>query len=317
MANLKKYLTCGFAALGVMAFSGTGALAQPTGRVLYIVPTLDDQAYISQLDAAKKKAEEFPGIEFEFTAGASRNTAPELIAKIEAAVTRGLNAIVIDPGEAGEQLTPALTKAQEEGVAVITNSVPIPTLENAAARVQFNDRDAPRPAGEYMATQLKAGDEIAVLRCFAGNTQMDNRQDGFLDGLEGSGIKVVVTGDAFCDPLKARALMENWITAYPNLKGLYSDTDIALLGAVEALKAANLDLVVIGHDGQTAAVKMILAGDIIDATVIYPYWAFGETAVETAARVLAGEKPGDVAVPIQGIITKENAEQFLKDHPGE
>jgi len=311
-------LLFGLAAMGSLACFPLDALAQrPTGQVLYIVPTLDDQAYISQLDAARKEAGKYPGIKFQFTAGASRNTAPELIAKIESAVTRGLDVIVIDPGEAGEQLTPALEKAQAQGVKVITNSVPIPTLKNAAARIQFDDRAAPRPAGEYMASKLKPGDRIAVLRCYAGNTQMDNRQDGFLDGLQGSGIKVAVTGDAFCDPLKARALMENWLTAFPDLKGLYSDTDIALIGAVEALKRANKDMLVIGHDGQAAAVKMIAAGDIIDATVIYPYWAFGETAVDTAARVLAGEKPGDVAVPIQGIITRDNAAQFLKDHPGD
>lgn len=304
-----------FVLLGPTILGQTGDVAAQTAKVLYIVPTLDDQAYISQLDAARKKAAEYPSIEFEFTAGASRNTAPELIAKIESAVTRGLSAIVIDPGEAGEQLTPALSKAQQAGVAVITNSVPIPTLKDAAARIQFNDRAAPRPAGEFMAANLEAGDKIAVLRCFAGNTQMDNQADGFLDGLKSSNIEVAVTGDAFCDPLKARALMENWLTAFPDLKGLYSDTDIALIGAVEALQAANKDLLVIGHDGQTKAVEMIRDGDIIDATVIYPYWAFGETAVETVARVVAGEKPGDVDVPIQGIVTKDNAAQFLKDHP--
>lgn len=310
-----RLLKLTFALLGSAVLGHSGAASAQTAKVLYVVPTLDDQAYISQLEAARKKASEYPSIEFEFTAGASRNTAPELIAKIESAVTRGLSAIVIDPGEAGEQLTPALSKAQKAGVAVITNSVPIPTLKDAAARIQFDDRAAPRPAGEFMAANLKAGDKIAVLRCYAGNTQMDNRADGFLDGLKDSGIEVAVTGDAFCDPLKARALMENWLTAVPDLKGLYSDTDIALTGAVEALKAENKDLLVIGHDGQTKAVEMIRDGDIIDATVIYPYWAFGETAVETVARVVAGEKPGDVEVPIQGIVDKDNAVQFLKDHP--
>ncbi len=310
-----RLLKLACALLGPVVLGHAGIASAQTAKVLYIVPTLDDQAYISQLEAARKKAAEYPSLEVEFTAGASRNTAPELIAKIESAVTRGLSAIVVDPGEAGEQLTPALSKAQKAGVAVITNSVPIPTLKDAAARIQFDDRAAPRPAGEFMAANLKSGDRIAVLRCYAGNAQMDNRSDGFLDGLAGSGIEVAVTGDAFCDPLKARALMENWLTAFPDIKGLYSDTDIALMGAIEALKSDDKDLLVIGHDGQTKAVEMIRDGDIIDATVIYPYWAFGETAIETVARVVAGENPGDVQVPIQGIIVKDTAAQFLHDHP--
>jgi len=299
-------LSFGFSSLSM-------ATAVAAGSVLYLLPTLDDEAYVSQLAAAKEKAKQFPDVEFDFMAGSSRNVVLDLIAKIETAVARRVKVIVVDPGEAGEQLSPALRKAQSAGVMIVTTSTPIPGLEKAKARIEFNDKAGGVPGGQFMAKQLKAGDEVAIIRCFMGHPQMDARENGFLEGLEGSGVKIVAHGETKCDPAEGRTVMENWITAYPNLKGVLSDTDIALVGAVQAMKAANIDLVVVGYDGQQAVVKMIDEGDIVDATPIYPYWVFGELAVETAARLVAGEEVQEVVpVPVQGLITRENAKDFLK-----
>ncbi len=314
MANIKGYALLAACALSV----GTSPTLAQTGSVLYLVPALTDEYYIGEIEAAKARAKDFSSIEFEFTAaGTNRDPIPEMIARIEAAVTRGVDAIVIDAGEAaGGQIVPALEKAQAAGVKVVVVAVPIPELARPDAQVLFDDHEGALPGGQYIAEKLKSGDKIVFIRCAIGNVQMDARANGLLDGFKGSGIQVVATADAHCDPLEARSHMENWLTAYPDIKGVLSDTDIALVGALEALEASLTDLVVVGHDAQSPVVKRIAERSIVDATVILPNRRFGELGVETAAGLLEGqsfEKP--IIVPPAGIVTQDNVEDFLKENP--
>jgi ribose transport system substrate-binding protein len=289
-----------------------GACArEPTELVLYIVPSFDDEAYVVQLEAAREQAKKHPAIKFKFTAGTSRDVAPEFIAKIESGVARGVKVIVIDAGGSAEQLAPALRKAREAGVHVVLNAHAVPGVD-ADTLIRADHRAGAVPAGKFMATHLAPGDSIAVLRCHAGNAGMDARLAGFTDGLASSGIRIVASGETHCDPAEARKLMENWITAHPELKGVFSDTDIALMGALEAMRAAQRDLVVVGHDGQTPALRMLAAGQIIDATVVYPAGKLGVLAVDTAARILAGDPvPPLVVLPVEGLITRENVQDHL------
>jgi hypothetical protein len=48
--------------------------------------------------------------------------------------------------------------------------------------------------------------------------------------------------------------------------------------------------------------------------VIYPYRKFGEVAVDTAASLIAGKTLlQEVVVPVQGLITQENAKEYLRN----
>ncbi len=291
----------------------TAGRAGDQKSILYIVPSLDDEYYVTQVDAAKNQALKYPEYTFEFTAaGGSRAPVPELIAKIEAGVTRGIDVIVIDAGESGDLVAPALAKAIDTGVKVVAHAADIPSLKNPSASTGYDQRAGAKPAGEFMAGHLKPGSKIVVIRCAIGNTHLDAREAGFMDGIEGKGIEVVDRGEANCDPLQARALMENWITAHPEIDGVFSDTDIALVGAVEALRIAKLDPVVVGHDGQKPILKLLSEGDIVDATVLLPTVAIGQLGVDVAVGVLQGKSYSDrVILPPQGMITRENVQDYL------
>jgi ribose transport system substrate-binding protein len=293
------------------AAAGSG---EPTGKVLYLVPTLDDEAYVRQQAAAKAEAEKYPNIEFDITAGRGRTDATDLVAKIESGVTQGVDVIVVDSGSAGDQLKPALSRAIEQGVKVIVNSQPIEGLDTVTATVRFDHEAGAVPGGEYMAQELKSGDEVGMIRCVIGTPATDARAAGFEKGMEGSGIKVVATGDAECDPEKARSITENMLTAHPNLKGILSDTDIAVIGALEALEAAKKDLVVVGHDGQVAALEAIRDGRVLDASAVYPYNLFGVEGVKAAAGLIEGDDvPAQITIPPQELITKDNVQSFLDE----
>ena len=79
------------------------------------------------------------------------------------------------------------------------------------------------------------------------------------------------------------------------------------LGAVEAARAAGKDkLIVIGVDGNTNAVKSILAGRLNASVAQLPYLV-GMQAVENDKKVLAGEKVAEFTYVPTLVLTKDGA----------
>jgi len=219
----------------------------------------------------------------------------------------------IDGGGAVASLRPAVQDAIDADVKVVVGTT-IEGLKGASSGLNVDFRQANIPAGEYMAEQVPDGGKIGIIRCIIGNPATDSREAGFRQGLKDADAKVevVARADAECLPEKARSITENMLTAHPDLKGIYSDTDVAGMGAIEALEAANKDLVLIGHDGQKAALEALAGGRVIDATVRFDYEDIGAVTVRTAIQAAQGEEvPAVIPIPQFPLITQENAQEVL------
>ena len=211
-----------------------------------------------------------------------------------------------------EQLAPALRSAQESGTKIVTIVQEIPDLE-ADSAIVFDIEGAYVEAGEFMSKQLPEGGEIGVITCIASNADSQARIRGFEKGMAPN-IKRVAFGDAKCDPALARTITENMLTAHPDLKGIFNNTDLATVGTIEALRAAGKDLVVIGGDGQTPNVEFMAEGVIQDAAPRYPSETFGTAAIETAAKIGADQiVPKEEDINPLPLITEENAAEVLEE----
>lgn len=83
------------------------------------------------------------------------------------------------------------------------------------------------------------------------------------------------------------------------------------LGIVEAVKAAGLldKVAVFGTDGISDAYASIRAGELTGTVDSFPVLT-GEVALESALRLVAGQKlPRVVATP-QALITRDNADRY-------
>lgn len=282
-------------------------------KVLYLLPTLSDEAYSREAAGAQAQAKKYENFTLDIQAGAQRQDPTKQVSKIEDAVTKGYDAIIVDAGEAAAQLSPTLNTAKKEGVDIITIVHEIPDLD-ATVQLAFDQKAVYKVAGEYMSeTLLPDGGEIGIITCVASNADSKARIEGFKSGLAAN-VKEVAFGDAKCDPAKARSITENMLTAHPNIKGIFNNTDLATVGTVEALRAAGKDLAVIGGDGQTPNLKFMESKDIQDAAVRYPSETFGSLAVEAAYKLANGEKvPASEPVPGLPLITQENAAEVLKE----
>jgi ABC-type sugar transport system substrate-binding protein len=106
-------------------------------------------------------------------------------------------------------------------------------------------------------------------------------------------------------------VVENWLTAYPNLKAVASNNDEMAMGALVAIESSGRQgILVAGTDGNPDAVQAIKAGKLA-CSVYQNAKGQGAGAANYAIQALKGENPESVRwVPFE-LITKENADDYL------
>jgi inositol transport system substrate-binding protein len=113
---------------------------------------------------------------------------------------------------------------------------------------------------------------------------------------------------------QAQTLMTNWISAAKPYDAVIANNDEMAIGAIQAMKAANVDMktmIVGGVDATQDALAAMQAGDL-DVTVFQDAAGQGKGALEAAIALAAG-KPVEqkVYIPFQ-LVTPENISNFLK-----
>lgn len=232
---------------------------------------------------------------------------PCQIAQIQDSVTKGAKAIVISP--MGPGVVPALNKAVAAGVKVIFVDNTVDGVAATAISATDNTKGG-LAAGDYIKTQLKAGDVIGLLIAVKGVPNLDQRIDGVKSKLEGTGVKVVVGGQqTTCDPKIGATVTQDLLTKYPNLTAIYSACDSPAIGAATVAKQKNHPLKIFGYDGDPEMAKMIIAGDTT-ATMAQSPFKMTNLGILAAVNSILGQ-PFDPKIDTGvTLVTKDNADQF-------
>ncbi len=148
-----------------------------------------------------------------------------------------------------------------------------------------------------------------MIEGLAGNITGQKRAKGFADQLAkiAPGLKVVASLPGDWDRQKAANITNDTMTAQPRPgRRSSAPTTRMALGAVESVYAAGKgsEIVVIGVDGNSDAVKSIKAGRL-NATVAQLPYLVGKQAVEKAKEVLAGKTVDKFTYVPTLVLTKE------------
>lgn len=309
---------CGFMVAGLTACGedepaserASAAQDQEKVKVYMLLPSLQDESYVRKLAGAKAEAAKHPEAEVVIQAGSERGEANDLISKIQSALTKGAQAVAVDAGAVPDQLVSTLQRAADDGVPVIASGIELNGIDPPAPFIGVDDVKGSEPGGDFVSEQLTDGGELGIISCFPGNPITEARTEGFKNGLAPN-IEVVTVLDSKCDPEKGRSIMENMLTAHPDLDAVYSTTDIAALGALDYLASIDNDLVFVGHDAIRDAVQDIIDGNVLDATITTPFEESGAETVRSLIDAARGNVlPARVDLP-QELVTQENATEFM------
>lgn len=162
----------------------------------------------------------------------------QLVNLINAAMALHPAGIVID-SSAGPATESTLETAVKAGVKIVAVDNPLPGLAGLSSYVGTNNLAAGRLAAKAMVAAYKAGkmtsNQVAILGSTPGSASLDQRTQGFMAGLKGSGLHIVANVAPTCDIAKAESDLADIITAHPHLGGMFGNCGQDAQGGAQTL----------------------------------------------------------------------------------
>lgn len=280
----KRTLLAAAVALPVMAGSSWAE-----GLISIIVTDPANPYWFTEGEVAKATAEE---LGYSATVAAHKGDTNVESNLVDAAITNGAKAIILDPANADGSVG-VVRKATDAGIPVFLVNAEI--NESGIAIGQLVSNNAQGAAIGAVAWQEVVGDEAKYVEFF-GNPADNNaatRSNGYNTVLsQYPGLEKVAEEVANWDRTQGYNKMQSIIQANPEIDAVISGNDEMALGAIAALKEANmLDKVLVGgFDGSPDAVDAIKAGEMA-YTVLQPVAVFSREAVIQADYYIKNGSP--------------------------
>ncbi|MDQ3560530.1 MAG: substrate-binding domain-containing protein, partial [Pseudomonadota bacterium] len=172
--------------------------------------------------------------------------------------------------------------------------------------------------GEALAAAMKAkgweSGSVGLVTISQARKNGQARTSGFRDALKEAGI----TKEAGLQQMQSYTADETFkftqdmVTANPDMRGLWIQTDQPAIGAMRAIKAARKDgeILLAAFDGIPDFVDLLKSGEIVASGMQQPY-LMGQKSAEALFTHLEGGTPEkEILIPIL-IVTSENIEEVL------
>jgi ribose transport system substrate-binding protein len=202
------------------------------------------------------------------------------IETMETYIAQGVTGIAVAPSDPSA-LEPAMQKAVDAGVIVITLDTPPVDHSVSLVYIGTNNYAAGKVAGEKMVELLPQGGAVAIGRGSDTALNALQRTDGFLDAVAGTGIETLEPFNDKEDAAQALELANSVLSANPDLMGafgVYAYNGPAWATAIrEADRVDQTKLVC--FDATTDIINCIKEG-VIDATVAQREFDMGYKSVE-------------------------------------
>lgn len=225
-------------------------------------------------------------------------------------IGQGVDAIIVNPVDTNA-VKPIVDLTTKAGIPLVfVNRKPATTLTGKMAFVGSDSELAGRLQMEALAKRMNYKGNVAILLGDLANEATRERTKG-VEAIVAKypGLKVVQKQTAKFTRNDALDVTSNWLTAGDDIQAIASNNDEMAIGALQALGKNPNNILVAGVDGTPDALQMIKNGKMV-ASVFQDAKGQGEGAVQTAVKLVKGEKVQPIVdIPFQ-LITKENYEKF-------
>jgi ribose transport system substrate-binding protein len=294
---------------------GGGATPAPASAetvIAFVPKAMDSEFWLTVAGGAKKAAATRPDVKLVVVAPDREINVDQQVSILEDQIRRGVKALVVAPAGSAQVLS-ALEQAAERNIPVILVDTDAP-FDKKLSYVGTDNRKGGQLAAKCLIDKLAGQGEVALIHGVPGNESQDERAKGFLEAIAAvPGLKVVAKQPANSERSLGLTVMENILTAHPNVKGVFATNDQMALGAMEALEARNLrgKVAIVGFDATKEAVQATVDGRLA-GTVAQSPSAMGEKGVLAALDAIAG-KPVEKRIDTgTDLVTAANAAPYLK-----
>ena len=207
---------------------------------------------------------------------------------VEEFVSAGVDLVIISPKEA-QPLTDPVARAMDAGVPVIVLDRRL-LGDKYTCFIGADNKKIGHAAGDWIVKKLGGKGKLVELKGLMTSTPGQDRDAGFREAIAGTGIEVIFDTDMKWLEPNARQEMESALSRFNKIDCVYAHNDPGAHGAYLAAKAAGREkeMLFVGIDALPQEGVVYVKQGILDATFQYP--TGGAEAIETALKILAGEK---------------------------
>ena len=251
----------------------------------FSISTLNNPFFVTLKEGAEKAAKD-AGAEL-IVVDAQDDSAKQL-SDVEDLIQKKVDILLINPTDS-HAVSSAVESANQAGIPVITVDREAEGGETVA-HIASDNVSGGKMAGEYILEQLGGKGNIVELEGIPGTSAARDRGKGFHEAVDGKpGVKVVASQPADFNRAKGLNVMENILQSHKDIQAVFAHNDEMALGALEAIKAAKKEILVVGFDAIEDAVKAVEKGDMA-ATIAQKPEEMGRIAAEVAVKAAKGEK---------------------------
>ena len=279
-------------------------------KISVVLKTLSSE-YWGYVKAGCDAAAAELGVEVSVVGPGAESDIEGQVAQIEQQIGAGCDAIICAPNDAGAAAN-ALQAALDQGIPVLSVDTDV-GIEGQTTFVGTSNVDAAYEGGKWAIGQAGDGAKAVIIYGQEGDNTSNMRREGYQKACDEAGVKVLATLSGQNTTDGATKTMEDMLSAHPGeIDIVLCHNDDTAIGAMNACKNAGVsDVIIVGFDGNASAVDLILAGDLIKATVAQQPYEMGYQAVEAAVEVLNGGTVESVINAPVEVVTAENGQAYL------
>jgi ribose transport system substrate-binding protein len=220
----------------------------------------------------------------------AQNNSEQQQSQVHEFIQQKVDLIIISPKET-RPLTRPVAEAMDAGIPVIVLDRKIEG-DKYTCFIGGDNVKIGREAGKFMVKLLGGKGDIVELQGLGTTTPAQDRHNGFLEGIKDSQIKIIANPDCGWQEGNASKEMNSILSRFPKIDAVYGHNDPSAHGAYEAAKqegkGREKQIKFVGIDGlPNEGVNYVKQG-VLTATFQYP--TCGEEAIDTALKILKGEK---------------------------
>ncbi|GAB2734596.1 sugar ABC transporter substrate-binding protein [Sinomonas soli] len=275
------------AACGQDASAGSGG-----GKKVIGVSVADQKSlfYVAEVAGIKDEAKK-QGYDVNVTS--ANNDSSAQIKQVNDLLTKQIGALIFTSQDSTAAAAGVRAANQAQVPVVAVDQRPESGQGKLATYIATDSVKAAHDMCTWMFKQIGGSGELAILHGVLGSTAETQRTQGCQNALkENPGIKLVAEETANWDETEAYKATQNILTAHPNVKAVFGESDAMALGAAKASKAAGKQIFSVGIDGFPTMFDAVASGLTQGTEAQQPY-KMGKLAVDNAIALMNG-KGGDI-----------------------
>lgn len=283
--------------VGALALSAVGCSSgsnQPI-KIAFVMGAESDPFFQAMKVGAEEEAAA-QGVELIWQGDPSHYDVATEVPIVENIIAQKPDGLVLIPTDP-DGLQAANDKAIAAGIAVANVDTHVTDLSKVVTFITGDNGDGGAKAADAIAAKIgytdgKTYDVVVGLTSATATTNVA-RLEGFKAAIAAKypGITIQDVAYSASNPQTAASNVENWLTKYPNLAGIFAIDGTNASGAAAALQAKNLSgkIALVGYDAYPANVELIQSG-VFTALIAQDPAAEARLAIKTLVDYIKNKK---------------------------